>query len=70
MVSPITKAMGLTFDTCKCGHVVWAHWYKTTGICAHCECKFIRNPRSGKRVNIQSEVSVIRDNSAGVNHAN
>ena len=51
-VSPVAKALGLSFDTCKCGHVVWAHWYKSTCICAHCQCDGIYDPNTGQKVNI------------------
>lgn len=45
-LAPITRKLGLTFDTCECGHVVWAHYYASTGICAHCACKQITDPRT------------------------
>lgn len=53
MVAPITRALGLTFDTCKCGHVVWAHYYETTGICAHCICSRITNPITGEHPTVK-----------------
>jgi hypothetical protein len=30
------------FIRCVCGHEYWAHWFKTTEHCGHCDCSKLR----------------------------